>query len=585
MSHRFPHFTLRKRILLLLLPVLLFGCMLLHRMGYPLSHEKRFALFTNQVFRSELSANTLDLHYTLANPASYDLDDLPVVLGNGSLQSKEQSLAACENYLSALRGFNRAELNQTQQLTHDLLLDYLETECSSASLLLYDEPLSPSLGVQSQLPILLAEYSFRTKGDIEDYLTLLTQMPDYFDSILSFEQQKSAAGLFMSDICADAVIRQCRDFIADPSSNYLITTFREKIETISNLTADEKIAYCDRCEKSVLTYVIPAYETLISGLQSLSSSGKNDIGLAGLPKGKEYYQYLVRSSVGDSRPIEEIEEAIKQQMTADFADAQKLIADRSPNLPSDASAASSSVLSGANPAEMLLHLRSSISTDFPQAPSVSCAVRQVPLSLQEYLSPAFYLTPAIDAYTDNVIYINPHSDSSGLELYTTLAHEGYPGHLYQSVFFQSQSPDPIRSLLGCGGYTEGWATYVEMYAYNLWDGDDTAAALAQKNRAFTLGIASLLDIGIHYHGYSRSEVSSFLTQLGFSDETAQALYDSILQSPANYLKYYVGWLNFEALRADAQAQMGDTFSLIDFHESILRIGPAPFSILRQYLLS
>lgn len=585
MSHRFPHFTLRKRILLLLLPVLLFGCMLLHRMGYPLSHEKRFALFTNQVFRSELSANTLDLHYTLANPAAYDLDDLPVVLGNGSLQSKEQSLAACENYLSALRGFNRAELNQTQQLTYDLLLDYLETECSSASLLLYDEPLSPSLGVQSQLPILLAEYSFRTKGDIEDYLTLLTQMPDYFDSILSFEQQKSAAGLFMSDTCADAVILQCRDFIADPSSNYLITTFREKIKTISNLTADEKIAYCDRCEKSVLTYVIPAYETLISGLQSLSSSGKNDIGLAGLPKGKEYYQYLVRSSVGDSRPIEEIEEAVKQQMTTDFADAQKLIADRSPNLPSDASAASSSVLSGANPAEMLLHLRSSIGMDFPQAPSVSCAVRQVPPALQEYLSPAFYLTPAIDAYTDNVIYINPHSASSGLELYTTLAHEGYPGHLYQSVFFQSQSPDPLRSLLGCGGYTEGWATYVEMYAYNLWDGDDTAAALAQKNRAFTLGIASLLDIGIHYHGYSRSEVSSFLTQLGFSADTAQALYDSILQSPANYLKYYVGWLNFEALRADAQAQMGDAFSLIDFHESILRIGPAPFSILRQYLLS
>ena len=136
--------------------------------------------------------------------------------------------------------------------------------------------------------------------------------------------------------------------------------------------------------------------------------------------------------------------------------------------------------------------------------------------LQEYLSPAFYLTPAIDGYLDNVIYINPAEHYQGLELYTTLAHEGYPGHLYQSVYFQSLSPDPLRSILGTGGYTEGWATYVEMHSYgSLEPGYKGCRHRPEKPRPSAApGLASLLDIGIHYRGYSLEDVSAaFCTQL------------------------------------------------------------------------
>lgn len=569
--------------------------------GFLRSEESRFLDFTEQVFRSEMSGNTLNLHYTIANPETYDLGDLPVRLGNASLKARQQSAAVLENYKTTLESFQYEELSTESQLTWDIFHNYLETELSAASLLLYDEPLSSTLGVQAQLPILLAEYTFRTKGDIEDYLCLLTQIPDYFSSILAFERDKSSAGLFMSSDSALEVIRQCKEFIEDSENNYLIEIFNEKIDCIQNLTADEKTAYKTRNKSILEGYVIPAYETLISGIGALEGTGVNEQGLYWLPEGKAYYEYLVKSSVGDERPIEEIEEAVKTQMVEDFTVMQELTKQIVGNSDAPAADNENSVLSDTaaqaenssstdttvqtdinrKPEVMLEELRQKISTDFPLLPDVSCTVKYVHSSLQEYLSPAFYLTPAIDDYQNNVIYINPSSNYDDLELFTTLAHEGYPGHLYQTVYFSTQSPDLLRCILDVGGYTEGWATYVEMYAYSLWEEDPTTAALYQRNRSFTLGLASLLDIGIHYHGYSLAEVTDFLNQLGFGSDTAQSLYQSILQAPANYLKYYVGYLNFLDLRTQAQTLMQESFSLKEFHKFILETGPAPFSILEE----
>ncbi|MDO4298239.1 MAG: DUF885 family protein [Lachnospiraceae bacterium] len=635
-----------------------------------LPETRRFEQFTEDVFRSELAGNSLSLHYTVADPSSYKLDQCEVTLGKSDPDSRKRYYAAAENYLTTLQGFAYNKLTETQKLTYDIFEDYLQTELDAASLMLYDEPLGPTLGVQAQLPILFAEFPFRTKGDIEDYLTLLSQVPDYFRSILSFENARSANGLFMSDDCAQEVIAQCQKFIEAPESNYLIGIFNDKIDAVTNLTADEKISYKNRNSQLLLSSVVPAYQELIDGLSKLLGTGTNPMGLYYYPSGTNYYEYLVKSNVGDDRPIEEIEEAVKKQMVTDYAAIQKLLttyygtssgpalsngapsdttqsgntssstpqSGDAPSLTSqsgDASsgtaqpdnassantqsgsassdgtqsgttapsqpASSGSVLSGSelseaawtvetlapaarsDPAAILNELRQKITQDFPVLPNVSCQIKYVHDSLQEYLSPAFYLTPAIDDYKNNVIYINPASNYNALELYTTLAHEGYPGHLYQSVYFTAGSPDLLRSILNYDGYVEGWATYVEMYSYSLWEDDPQLAELSQHNRSFMLGLASLLDIGIHYRGYSMEEVAAFLQKLGFQSSTADSLYRSILEAPANYLQYYVGYLNFCDLRDYAKEKMGNQFTLKKYHTMILDAGPAPFSILRTCL--
>jgi uncharacterized protein (DUF885 family) len=562
--------------------------------GLWMSENRRFERFSEEVFRCEMSGNSLNLHYTLADPGAYGIETEEVSLGNASVEARRASLAMMENYLETLDGFDYEKLSAKHQLTYDIFRKDLETGLEGAAYLLYDEPLGASLGIQAQLPILLAEYTFRTKGDIEDYLALLAQIPDYFSTILSFEREKAAAGLFMSKSCAQAIADQCEEFISDPEHNYLLELFDERIDAITNLTEDEKIAFKNRNQAILNSYVIPAYRELGQKLLSYAGSSQNEQGLYYLPDGTSYYEYLVKSTTGDDRNVEEIEEAIKVQMVADYTAIQNLLQNNTNTgaAASDAGAAASDAGTTAaqdssallSPVAMLDTLRQKITADFPVLPSVSCEVKYVHASLQDYLSPAFYLTPAIDDYENNVIYINPGSNYTGLELFTTLAHEGYPGHLYQSVSFSAGNPDLLRNILESGGYTEGWATYVELYACSLWEDDPEAASLYQKNRSFTLGLASLLDIGIHYHGYSAEDVTAFLQQLGFSEDTSASLYETILEAPANYLKYYVGYLNFCSLRDELQDVLGDQFSLKEFHRRVMETGPAPFSILRRQVL-
>ena len=212
------------------------------------------------------------------------------------------------------------------------------------------------------------------------------------------------------------------------------------------------------------------------------------------------------------------------------------------------------------------------------------SVKYVPEAMEEHLSPAFYMIPAIDNYEDNVIYVNQAHMGNALTLFTTLAHEGYPGHLYQTVYYASTDPDPLRSIFNFGGYVEGWATYAEMCSYSLAPLTREQSTLLQKNSSIILGLYTLADIGIHYEGWSRMDTFSFFSNYGISDiDTVNRIYDLILGSPGNYLKYYIGYLEFLELKKEWVAEKGEEFSQKEFHEAVLSVGPAPFELVEKYI--
>ena len=210
--------------------------------------------------------------------------------------------------------------------------------------------------------------------------------------------------------------------------------------------------------------------------------------------------------------------------------------------------------------------------------------------MEKYLSPAFYLTPPIDTKEPNVIYINQAASTTQLELFTTLAHEGFPGHLYQTQFFSQLDPDPVRSLFNSGGYVEGWATYVESYAYQYaatlinHEDAESLTRLTALNRSINLCLYSLVDIGIHYQGWSSAQTADFLKNFGIRDTSAVSqIYQYITETPGNYLKYYVGYLNFLDLKDKVQKENPEAFDLKQFHSQVLQIGPVPFPVLKKYL--
>ncbi len=537
------------------------------------SSDRQFRTFTRSLFQTEVSANTISLHYTLRSPSDYGIADLPSTYGSLS-SDPVAAKASVRNVLSSLQEFDPDTLSSENALTFKILDTYLKNASTGTDYLLYQEPLGPVSGIHTQLPVLLSEYSFYDTQDVETYLALLKETPSYFDSVIRFEQKKAASGLFMPDYQADSVLDTCQSFIDMGKENYLVSTFNERITSLDLLPENKKDSFQKENMKLVTEEIYPAYQNLITAIKSLKGKGMNEQGLSHFPYGKKYYEYLVRQTTGCNESISRLRLMTRAQILEDLSAMQKVL------FPADAALTQASVLEQTSPDSMLDDLRSKITDTFPKIPDVDFQVKYVPESMQDYLSPAFYMIPAIDNLTENVIYINNGQTASGLNLYTTLAHEGYPGHLYQTVYFSASEPDPIRSILDFGGYVEGWATYAEMMSYYLAPLPKTEASLLQKNSSVILGLYALADMGIHYDGWSVTDTVRFFSDYGINDPNAvQSVYKLIIGSPANYLKYYIGYLKFYELKKEMADALGNQFSQKEFHRAVLDVGPAPFEIV------
>lgn len=580
--------SLKKRTLGILLTfsiLLLLGTFFYSQHHTSQTEDQRFENYTDQLFRQELSGNTLSLHYTLKNPTTYNIVNPSVSLGAYQTDSSNLS-ASLENSLSLLHSYDKTKLSKRNQATYEILENHLSYSLKSSQYLLYEEPLASLTGAQAQLPILLSEYQFYTKQDVDTYLALLAETPEYFASILDFEEEKAKHGLFMSKPQADAIIDECETFINLQNNNFLYSSFEQRLQTL-NLPKKEKEAYVEKNVDSIKQYVYPAYEQLMQGLHELKNSGINSGGLCHLPEGDKYYELLTAIETGSSRSIPELQELTKKHIAEDLASIQKTLSSLSTETPSPSSDLFKSqgvVLEDSNPASILSSLRGNLSGHFPAPPNVNVQIKYVSQEMQNFLSPAFYLIPALDNTEENIIYINNGHISDDLSLYTTLAHEGYPGHLYQTTYFASKTPSPIRHLLDCGGYTEGWATYSEMLSYYFAPIKKTQATLMQKNSSILLGLYALADMGIHYDGWSLLDTTTFFRGYGITDTKAiEEIYQLILSDPANYLKYYIGYVEFLELKKEAMTLWGKEFTQERFHKAVLDMGPAPFDLIRKYI--
>ena len=573
--------------------------------SYLLTNDRRkFKELTEDLFYSELSGDTLSLHYTLAYPENYDLNpdaSLPCYQAGSADGS-----ADIQATLDRLSEISPDKLSENDAFAYKLLKRYLELSLKGESFAYYDEPLSPSSGMQSGLPILLADYTFRSSKDVEDYLDLLDQTDTYFQGLMLYEQEKAKEGLFMADYSAEKVVEQC-DAIMDKDAlssgdHFLHETFEERVTALEKeglITAEQKAGYLSENDRLLTTVMQPAYEALGDAFILLEGSGINQMGLYYHPDGKAYYEYLLAHKTGSERSIAEIKQLLYEDFQSNYAALLSLIQEY-PDLADYASDAEA-LLPFEAPGEMLEDLQNRMSEDFPSFPASnkqfipSCTIKSVSDSMEDYSSPAYYLTPPIDDMSSNIIYINHKNMPDLLTLYTTLAHEGYPGHLYQTVYSQlymnQQDASCIRYLLHYGGYVEGWALYVENlsyeYAKQLVRDDSLATAwyeACRLNRNIQLCMYSLLDIAIHHEGAMPADVQKILSRIGItSPQTARAVYEYIAEEPCNYPKYYVGYLEFTKLQKEARSLWGDNFSLQTFHQFVLETGPCDFTSLGEQL--
>ena len=536
-----------------------------------------FSEFCTTLFREEMKSNTMNLHFTLKDPKAAGIDSYEITLGSLSGDSPHNQARQLKKLSEELKKYSHRSLKGKDRLTCRLLSDYISRQQNLAAYPYYDEPLTPSGGVTSQLPVLLAEYTFRNTRDIKDYLGLLSQMDTYFLGILDYEQKKADAGLFMSDEACLKVIEGCEVFTEHPDDNFLIDTFSNRLNAMDGLTDTQKNTYIKQHSKVLSEHVIPAYRQMIKGLTMLLGRGHNNWGLCNFPKGKAYYEAVVSADTGCDDSVEDLFSQITKARREDLTFCQNLL-EKNPKLASQ-SPKPDAALKEEN--AMLSRLQKEILTDFPAPPQTDVEICHVDPALSEYLAPAFYITAPIDDISHNRIYINDAKNDTDIYYFTTLAHEGYPGHLYQTICTSSYGAPEVLSLLNYPGYTEGWATYTEMQAFYYAGLDPDLASLLQHNQAATLSLYATADIGIHYFGWEKEKIAAFWSEYGVDDTaTVKRITDLILEEPGNYLKYYVGYLKFRQMR-EQLALENKSFSVSAFHEAILRTGPSPFSVLEE----
>ena len=545
---------------------------------YALADNEAFNNYTNDLFCNSVTSDTVTLHSLLEHPKDYGIDDYEVTLG--SIDLKELDLVNdITEALNELLTFDRSSLSQSQQVTYDELKRYLETQLEYSDLYLFNTQISTTIGIQVQLPLIFAEYSFEEEKDVTEYITLMCDTDRFFQNIVDYETLRSKSGYFMQDELANEIITQCQTFVQSADSGFLITTFDERLDTLNNISDEQKEEYKKQNLSAIQEHLVKGYNILIDGLNSLLGSNTYKGGLKNYPNGDKYFEYLLKYNLGWSKSVEELNALADKYLKKNLIAMQKLLV----NEPTLSTAFESFSFGISNPADIISDLKNKIKEDFPDAPDVDCTINYISDSLKDYASPAMYFTPQLDNISVNSIYINP-SESDSNTLYATMAHEGYPGHMYQMTYFTASNPNPIRFILQPNGFVEGWATYCELHSYSYANtGNDKLNSLATANYATILCLYAKMDIGINYYGWDESNTASFLSDYGFDSTVAKTIFNSIVSEPANYCKYVLGYIGFSELKETAQSRLGDKFNLKEFHKFIMDLGPVTFDTLNERL--
>ena len=551
--------------------------------------QKKFDRFLNSCFREYAAENTVTLHFKLSNPSAYGIKT-PVspTYGDFSSDTLKKNCSRSKELLQKLYTFPTSSLTKKQKLTWQIFQDYLNESIMNEKYILYSSPLGTN-GLQSEIPVTLSEYRLDNEKDIKDYLSLVNQVPELFTQILDFEQERRNAGLISPSFVISDTIDQIDQFLnASEENNPLIQSFEDRLTEVESLSKDQKASYIANNRLLVTDKVLPAYKSLKTSLQAYTNDSKNTSSkerLCEYKNGQDYYKFLLMSNVGTDFSPEDCITILEAQLKNTVKDISSLTA-KNKDLYTEYLSATPALSA---PKEIMNTLKNDSLIDFPEIKNISCQLKNVPDALSGTSACAFYLVPPIDSTKDNIIYINKSRVDSN-ELFSTLAHEGYPGHLYQTNYFLTTNPSPLRTFLHCAGYDEGWGTYAQLYSYNFIEfknvDEQTTKQLRQlyrDNDLLSLSLSSLCDLYVNYKNYDENALANYLQTYGIDKDSAQNLYRYVIENPTTYLSYSIGYYELDQLKQTMSDSLGKAFKISDFHEAVLNVGSCNFSILRQVI--
>lgn len=539
--------------------------------------QEEFDQFLLDTYIDSMSSSLVSAHFDLEHPEDYGITEYDSIWGDDFLESYEKALEEDKELYNELTAFNYDALTEDQQLTYDTLEKFLENCFDLDEFYYFGEAFSPTSGSQFELNLILSEFRINDKDDLTNYIETLSTCDDYINNLLEYEKWRADNGYAMTDSAIDDVIGQCQDILAASEPAFL-PVIREVIDGCDFLSDDEKSTYKTQITTLATENFIPAYENIISTLTAIKGSRSVEGGLCNYENGKEYYESLIRLYTGSEKSMEELIDAIEQDIYSGLLKYSS-IAMSDPDIETKLN--DELVYAKTEPDEILAYLIDMLESDFPAPVYTGYTLKYVAESMESSSNPAFYLVPPSDNYKHNIIYVNNSDEYAHMDLFPLLAHEGMPGHMYQINYFLSLNPNPVRSLLSFDGYAEGWAQYVEHYSYN-WSGiDENVADIMVIDDKFSFALYSRIDIGVNYEGWDVKDIENYLKDYLTDTSISGELYELFINDPGIYLQYYIGELEILELKEKAMDELGNDFDIKEFHQFFLEVGPTYFDIIED----
>ena len=548
--------------------------------------QKKFDEFMKQEFVESMEQSYPNTHIILENPKDYRVDTSKTKVQidkelNETTMKENKELN--EKSAKAFKEFDRDTLSDEQKETYDIysyMLDYT-TEMNDSKFDYMSMPLESMTGMHTQLPTLFSDWTLRNEQDVKDVITLMKSVRPYMDSILAYTKKQEEKGTLMLDI--KSVKEYCEKVVKEDVNSSVLTGLNESIDNLK-LGDDKTKQYKAELKKAFQEYFLPAYSDIIKTMKELDSSKNNTLGLSHMKNGKEYYELLFKQATGTDKSIEDIKKELNSMSRSSLLAVQSVIS-KNKNLYDEY--VNGKIKTKYKDFEsMLKDLDKDIKDDFPSVGTLNYRIRPIGEDLASGGVAAYFNIPALDGTTPKQIRVNMLEDAlnvQSLETFSTVAHEGIPGHMYQIAYAYKNVKDPWRnSMASFLGYTEGYATYTELYALQYLDGVSADAVKLQQNMVvYQDCLVALADIGIHYEGWTKEDAAKFLEENGLAVTDISDFYNQLQANPTAFLSYYVGYVQIANLKKDAQEELKDKFNDRDFHEAILKSGAAPFHVVEE----
>ena len=532
-----------------------------------LDDNAEFDAYLDTIFDELVSDNYLYMHFNVVDYKAMGIEKPEVGFGHIVYGVDEEEFNKTEKQLEDLLAFDYDSLSLRQQYDYDLLhYSLLETLCGleySKYNLIFSSSSQFSDGIVTNL----MEFAMYDEESEEDFLVVLKDVPNYINEAIEYSKQQSNDGLYHSDDMLDEEISYINNLISsNGKSIYEHYKDYDIYPEVKELVENE---------------VIPAFVTLKDYLNTLYGKAKSDkLALTKINKGYAEYTYITNTSNnGDmyaiyTQLIEVYSDWVNNFINA-YQNNEHILEDYEDFLNDDK-------VINLSAEDMLEYLRNNSSKRYEYLEDASYVVSALDTLGDSTLG--YYVSPPIDNLNQNVIRVNAKIDNDEydqMSVFEVMAHEGFPGHLYQNIYFQQRNPHKFRATQSFIGYTEGYADLAAMDAIDMLNVDDGYKAVAKLN-SITFNshlLLSIVDLGVNYFGWDVNTIGNKLEKLFLDKAIAQTLYDMVVAMPGTFVRYGVGYVSHLNLRKKAMDELGDKFDFVAYDRAIIENGPLPFAIL------